>query len=301
MGGEVEEPSGPEFGSKILAELSPLPVLEEPTWSSTFCPSETCKDSARLQARESRKTWSLSLFSPERCRWMWSVSVALSAATRRRYVSRTRINAAPQPTHRDGTSSELGSERRSLSLPVEAGQRVLVRRHVPVSVPSPWSSMACFTYVGASPLPPRRGRGIYLSCPTCQPRSVLCRRRCRSSPAHPHPWAPPAPDGVPAALTSGRIGRGDASFGENFSLTGLQARPRLQRGGSSASLHNSLMRNSIFQLMIHTLDPLSEGGSRLQPLQERRVPLKGMNAISRRDSGGHFGPTVLQKKLRLWS
>ncbi|XP_014861592.1 PREDICTED: sodium/potassium/calcium exchanger 2-like isoform X5 [Poecilia mexicana] len=39
----------------------------------------------------------------------------------------------------------------------------------------------------------------------------------------------------------------------------LSARPRLQRGGSSASLHNSLMRNSIFQLMIHTLDPLSEG------------------------------------------
>uniref|UniRef100_H2LJE9 Solute carrier family 24 member 2 n=1 Tax=Oryzias latipes TaxID=8090 RepID=H2LJE9_ORYLA len=39
----------------------------------------------------------------------------------------------------------------------------------------------------------------------------------------------------------------------------FQARPRLQRGGSSASLHNSLMRNSIFQLMIHTLDPLSEG------------------------------------------
>ncbi|KAJ7335443.1 hypothetical protein JRQ81_013384 [Phrynocephalus forsythii] len=35
-------------------------------------------------------------------------------------------------------------------------------------------------------------------------------------------------------------------------------KPRLQRGGSSASLHNSLMRNSIFQLMIHTLDPLAE-------------------------------------------
>lgn len=45
------------------------------------------------------------------------------------------------------------------------------------------------------------------------------------------------------------------------SLSGLcaQAKPRLQRGGSSASLHNSLMRNSIFQLMIHTLDPLAEG------------------------------------------
>ncbi|XP_063076486.1 sodium/potassium/calcium exchanger 2-like [Engraulis encrasicolus] len=39
----------------------------------------------------------------------------------------------------------------------------------------------------------------------------------------------------------------------------LSAKPRLQRGGSSASLHNTMMRNSIFQLMIHTLDPLSEG------------------------------------------
>lgn len=38
----------------------------------------------------------------------------------------------------------------------------------------------------------------------------------------------------------------------------LPSKPRLQRGGSSASLHNSLMRNSIFQLMIHTLDPLAE-------------------------------------------
>ncbi|KAG7253418.1 hypothetical protein CRUP_006831, partial [Coryphaenoides rupestris] len=32
------------------------------------------------------------------------------------------------------------------------------------------------------------------------------------------------------------------------------AKPRLQREGSCASLHNTLMRNSIFQLMIHTLD-----------------------------------------------
>ncbi|XP_064356938.1 sodium/potassium/calcium exchanger 2-like [Dromaius novaehollandiae] len=39
----------------------------------------------------------------------------------------------------------------------------------------------------------------------------------------------------------------------------LTTKPRLQRGGSSVSLHNSLMRNSIFQLMIHTLDPLAEG------------------------------------------
>ncbi|XP_044283864.1 sodium/potassium/calcium exchanger 2 isoform X1 [Varanus komodoensis] len=46
-----------------------------------------------------------------------------------------------------------------------------------------------------------------------------------------------------------------SNTGEDQTLT---TKPRLQRGGSSASLHNSLMRNSIFQLMIHTLDPLAE-------------------------------------------
>lgn len=40
---------------------------------------------------------------------------------------------------------------------------------------------------------------------------------------------------------------------------GLQVRPALQRGGSSASLHNTSLRSTIFQLMIHTLDPLGEG------------------------------------------
>ncbi|XP_015256166.1 PREDICTED: sodium/potassium/calcium exchanger 1 isoform X1 [Cyprinodon variegatus] len=39
----------------------------------------------------------------------------------------------------------------------------------------------------------------------------------------------------------------------------LKLKPSLQRGGSSASLHNSTMRNTIFQLMIHTLDPLGDG------------------------------------------
>ncbi|XP_071425015.1 sodium/potassium/calcium exchanger 1 isoform X1 [Pithys albifrons albifrons] len=38
----------------------------------------------------------------------------------------------------------------------------------------------------------------------------------------------------------------------------LQPEPALQRGSSSASLHNSQMRSTIFQLMIHTLDPLAE-------------------------------------------
>ncbi|NWT58470.1 NCKX1 protein, partial [Erythrocercus mccallii] len=38
----------------------------------------------------------------------------------------------------------------------------------------------------------------------------------------------------------------------------LQPGPALQRGSSSASLHNSQMRSTIVQLMIHTLDPLAE-------------------------------------------
>ncbi|KAG7242684.1 hypothetical protein INR49_020057 [Caranx melampygus] len=37
-----------------------------------------------------------------------------------------------------------------------------------------------------------------------------------------------------------------------------KVRPVLQRGGSSASLHNTSLRSTIFQLMIHTLDPLGE-------------------------------------------
>ncbi|XP_061831038.1 sodium/potassium/calcium exchanger 1-like isoform X3 [Nerophis lumbriciformis] len=42
----------------------------------------------------------------------------------------------------------------------------------------------------------------------------------------------------------------------------LRVRPVLQRGGSSASLHNTLLRSTIFQLMIHTLDPLGEDEDR---------------------------------------
>ncbi|KAM9408350.1 sodium/potassium/calcium exchanger 1-like [Pholidichthys leucotaenia] len=38
----------------------------------------------------------------------------------------------------------------------------------------------------------------------------------------------------------------------------LKVRPVLQRGGSTASLHNTSLRSTIFQLMIHTLDPLGE-------------------------------------------
>ncbi|KAJ3593208.1 hypothetical protein NHX12_005544 [Muraenolepis orangiensis] len=45
----------------------------------------------------------------------------------------------------------------------------------------------------------------------------------------------------------------------------LRVRPTLQRGGSSASLHNASLRSTIFQLMIHTLDPLGEARSKVKP------------------------------------
>ncbi|XP_036440978.1 sodium/potassium/calcium exchanger 1 [Colossoma macropomum] len=59
----------------------------------------------------------------------------------------------------------------------------------------------------------------------------------------------------------------------------LKLKPTLQRGGSSASLHNSTMRNTIFQLMIHTLDPLGEdsvlnGGAKPSSSLECKVKFK---------------------------
>ncbi|AWP01158.1 putative sodium/potassium/calcium exchanger 1-like [Scophthalmus maximus] len=45
-----------------------------------------------------------------------------------------------------------------------------------------------------------------------------------------------------------------------------QVHPVLQRGGSSASLHNTSLRSTIFQLMIHTLDPLGEAKNKVKPL-----------------------------------
>ncbi|XP_059395619.1 sodium/potassium/calcium exchanger 2-like isoform X6 [Carassius carassius] len=64
-----------------------------------------------------------------------------------------------------------------------------------------------------------------------------------------------------------------------------KAKPRLQRGGSSASLHNSLMRNSIFHLMIHTLDPLSEGKFRekasvLQNIAKKKCQVEDSNGVA---------------------
>ncbi|XP_072010016.1 sodium/potassium/calcium exchanger 2 isoform X1 [Engystomops pustulosus] len=74
------------------------------------------------------------------------------------------------------------------------------------------------------------------------------------------PRSPQEHEGVAMNIRQGDANE-SAGLKENWSETLTspnKTKPRLQRGGSSASLHNSLMRNSIFQLMIHTLDPLSE-------------------------------------------
>ncbi|XP_059374629.1 sodium/potassium/calcium exchanger 2-like isoform X3 [Carassius carassius] len=67
-----------------------------------------------------------------------------------------------------------------------------------------------------------------------------------------------------------------------------KAKPRLQRGGSSASLHNSLMRNSIFHLMIHTLDPLSEGKFRekasiLHKIAKKKCQVEDSNGVAEKN------------------
>ncbi|XP_029000266.1 sodium/potassium/calcium exchanger 1-like isoform X2 [Betta splendens] len=61
--------------------------------------------------------------------------------------------------------------------------------------------------------------------------------------------------------------------------TRLRARPVLQRGGSTASLHNTSLRSTIFQLMIHTLDPLGEdmsfnGDVRMERAAQRKAKNK---------------------------
>ncbi|XP_078252159.1 sodium/potassium/calcium exchanger 2-like isoform X3 [Rhinoraja longicauda] len=66
---------------------------------------------------------------------------------------------------------------------------------------------------------------------------------------------------VEATATDGddKVGKQRKAIAHQKNPNMLTPKPRMQRGGSSASLHNTLMRNSIFQLMINTLDPLAEG------------------------------------------
>ncbi|XP_016530176.1 sodium/potassium/calcium exchanger 1-like isoform X5 [Poecilia formosa] len=68
----------------------------------------------------------------------------------------------------------------------------------------------------------------------------------------------PKPEAAPAAPGSPQHNNLQPETQEDKAR--LRVRPVLQRGGSSASLHNTSLRSTIFQLMIHTLDPLGEAG-----------------------------------------
>ncbi|XP_075063717.1 sodium/potassium/calcium exchanger 1 isoform X1 [Mixophyes fleayi] len=73
----------------------------------------------------------------------------------------------------------------------------------------------------------------------------------------------------------------------------LKLKPFLTRGGSSASLHNSTIRSTIFQLMIHTLDPLGEAKFKdkaeiMNNLAKAKVETeakKGMKTKDEKDDG----------------
>ncbi|XP_056870733.1 sodium/potassium/calcium exchanger 1-like isoform X4 [Takifugu flavidus] len=83
----------------------------------------------------------------------------------------------------------------------------------------------------------------------------------------PPPPAPPPPAAAPKTEDQPRVEPEPSASSPQHNKpppepqedrTRLRVRPALQRGGSSASLHNTSLRNTIFQLMIHTLDPLGE-------------------------------------------
>uniref|UniRef100_A0A096M7K5 Sodium/potassium/calcium exchanger 1 n=1 Tax=Poecilia formosa TaxID=48698 RepID=A0A096M7K5_POEFO len=67
----------------------------------------------------------------------------------------------------------------------------------------------------------------------------------------------------------------------------LQVRPVLQRGGSSASLHNTSLRSTIFQLMIHTLDPLGEAKYRPKILSKNKVKPLDVSVTEKQQNQSH--------------
>ncbi|XP_065808715.1 sodium/potassium/calcium exchanger 1 isoform X2 [Labrus bergylta] len=98
------------------------------------------------------------------------------------------------------------------------------------------------------------------------------------------PSAPPAPPPVAAAAPKQEPEPPPTTPQSHKPLseapedkTRLRARPVLQRGGSTASLHNTSLRSTIFQLMIHTLDPLGEE-SDLRGAQKTPGPKKSKRA-----------------------
>ncbi|XP_029944708.1 sodium/potassium/calcium exchanger 1-like [Salarias fasciatus] len=107
---------------------------------------------------------------------------------------------------------------------------------------------------------------------------------------------PPKPEEKPkpeASQPPGTPQRGKAPDPEDKSR--LRVRPVLQRGGSSASLHNTSLRSTIFQLMIHTLDPLGEEAA----LREN-IKTPGPRKARRETSfnGDVRGEGLLQRKAK---
>ncbi|XP_029701720.1 sodium/potassium/calcium exchanger 1-like isoform X2 [Takifugu rubripes] len=109
----------------------------------------------------------------------------------------------------------------------------------------------------------------------------------------PPPPAPPPPAAAPKTEDQPRVEPEPSASSPQHNKpppepqedrTRLRVRPALQRGGSSASLHNTSLRNTIFQLMIHTLDPLGEAKNQVKPLND---PITGklQPASHRRRSG----------------
>nr|AYD91351.1 Sodium/potassium/calcium exchanger 1 [Aptychotrema vincentiana] len=63
---------------------------------------------------------------------------------------------------------------------------------------------------------------------------------------------------VMSVLQGAKSNGTELTDGELTDNNRLKPKPVLTRGGSTPSLHNSTLRNTIFQLMINTLDPLTE-------------------------------------------
>ncbi|KAM4038036.1 sodium/potassium/calcium exchanger 1 [Anomaloglossus baeobatrachus] len=74
----------------------------------------------------------------------------------------------------------------------------------------------------------------------------------------------------------------------------LKLKPFLTRGGSSASLHNSTIRSTIFQLMIHTLDPLGEAKFKdkaeiMNNMAKAKVATEGKKCLKTKDEKNEGG------------
>ncbi|CAK6971544.1 sodium/potassium/calcium exchanger 1-like isoform X2 [Scomber scombrus] len=133
----------------------------------------------------------------------------------------------------------------------------------------------------------------------------------KESEAAPPPPPPPAPAPAPAPPAPAAPKTEDKSKPEPAAPPGtpqhkpaesqedkakLKVHPVLQRGGSSASLHNTSLRSTIFQLMIHTLDPLGEDSAALRGALKTPGPRKSRRETS--FNGDVRGEGSVQRKAK---